>query len=501
MRTSIVVAGLLAASCGSAPPPAPRPAPGADEVPLLIAVPPEKPKPKPPEPEPPLPAARRMTVAWHTAKAGKSTLAGHAVAFRLDGSLAVIGQGEAERWTKKPTKKLAKLMPHFIGSLDAAGKPEWVRTIDVGNGWTKGVASGPDGSVLVTGAFEKTLKIEGKAVATSFGGLDIFVARFERDGRLGWVIRAGGAELDLANGISVAADGTSYVVGSISGVAKFGELQSTPMGDRDIFIAVFGPTGDPQWLATAGGKDSDEAFAVTLTPRTVCATGLFGGVAKFQGVTLTMPEPEPNKVANPSNAFVVCHSLSGDVLWAERIGTHTSFDRGWDIAALSDGSVAVTGDFSNRPFVARYSAGGKQLWFRHAIGDGTARGVVALPDDELLVATYFSGGELELPGRWRKLTVKARGADTLLAHYTASGEILATGQIAGAKPRSGVERDGDETEVARMAVSSAGRVAVTGRLWGEAVVEADTLLRPTADRITGLSGTDLVLVVLDPLAP
>lgn len=464
-------------------------------------VPPVAPVTKPLEVEPSLPAPRRFPVAWHTAKAGKSTLAGHAVAFRPDGSLVVIGQGEAEKWTSKPNKKLGKLMPHFLASLDASGKPQWVRTIDVGNGWTKGVASGPDGSVLVTGAFEKSLRIEGKVVAKSVGDTDVFVARFERDGRLAWAIRAGGLALDLSYGIAVAADGTSYVVGSISGEAAFGNLTARHAGDRDVFVAAFDPNGQVLWVSTAGGPDSDEASAVTLTPQgSVCLTGSFGGVAKFQSVTLTMPPPEPNKIGNPSNAFVVCHSQMGEVLWAERIGTHTSWDRGWDIAALGDGSVAVTGDYENRAFVARYSTGGKQLWLRHSTGHATARGVIALAGDELLVATYLPRGELVLPGRKRTITLRARGADTVLAHYTASGEILAAGQIAGETPSSGGERNGDEIEIARMAASSTGRVAVTGRAWGNAVFEAGDLFVPTKDKITGASGRDLILLMFDPLA-
>jgi len=498
MRSWIVV--LVVAGCGASPPPAPPPpAQTVKPVPVLTAVQVAKPAAEPLEQETALPAPRRFPVAWHTAKAGKNTPAGNAIAFRPDGSLVVMGQGQAERWAGKANKKLAKYYPHFVASLDASGKAEWVRTMDVGSGWSKGVASGPDGSVIVTGSFEKTLKIEGKVVATSAGGDDVFLARFERDGKLGWVVRAGGPELDLAYGVAVAEDGTSYVVGSISGDAKFGELTARHTGDRDVFVARFDPKGVVQWVGTAGGTGSDTASAVALTKRAVCLTGDFSGVATFQGVTLTMPEPEPNKVANPSNVFVVCHSLNGDVLWGERLGTHTSFDRGWDLAALGDGSIVVTGDHSERPFVARYSSGGKLLWQRQATGEAGARGVVVLPGDEVLVATYLVGGELELPGRWRKMKATARGSDTVLAHYTADGEILAVGQVAGVKGRTGDERNGDEIEMARMAVSSTGRVAMTGRAWGAAVFEAGGLLVPTKDRITGASGRDLIVVVLDAL--
>jgi len=478
-----------------------QPPPKASDKPVPVLTTTQLATTEPVEQEAPLPPKRRFPVAWHSAKAGKDTPAGNAIAFRLDGSVVVMGQGEAEAWAGTPKKKLARLYPHFVASLDAGGKAEWARTIDVGNGWTKGVAAGPDGSVIVTGSFEKKLTIAGKVVATSAGETDVFVARFERDGKLAWAVRAGGAALDLAYGVAVAEDGTSYVVGSISGAAKFGILETRHMGDRDAFVARFGPKGEAEWVSTAGGKDSDTASAVTLTKRAVCVTGDFSGVAKFQAVTLTMPPPEPNKVANPSNVFVVCHGLSGDVLWGERLGTHTSFDRGWDIASLSDGSVVVTGDHSERSFVARYSSGGKLMWQRQATGSSTARGVIALPGDEVLVSTYLVGGDFVAQGRKRSLSVTARGSDTVLAHYTADGEVLALGRIAGEKGRSGDERDGDEIEMARMAVSSTGRVAMTGRAWGKAVFEAGDLLVPTKDVITGSSSRDLIVVMLDALTP
>ncbi len=498
---SWVALGVLVAGCGSSPPPpvAPIPAPTDDKVPQLTTMEVAREPAKVAEAEAPLPPARRFPIAWHTARAGKSTPGGRAVAFRPDGSLVVTGQGEAERWAGKPNKKLDRLYPHFVASLGADGKAEWVRTIDVGNGGAEGVASGPDGSVIVTGWFDNKLRIAGKVVATSAGEVDVFVARFERDGKLAWAIRAGGPGLELASGVAVASDGTSYVTGTIGGAAKFGELDAQHIGDRDVFVARFDPQGAVQWISIGGGKDSDSGAAITLTKRAVCVTGEFSGVVKFQSVTLTMPEPEPNKVANPSNVFVVCHGLNGDVLWGERLGTHTSFDRAADIAALSDGSVVVTGEHSKRAFVARFSSGGKKLWERHATGDAVGRGLVALPGDEVLVATYLVSGELELPGRWRKKTVKARGADTVLALYTAEGEILGVGQIAGEKSRTGDERNEHEVDTAQLAASSTGRVALVGRLWGNAVVEAGDLLVPSKDKITGASGMDLVLVVLDAL--
>jgi|JI10StandDraft_1071094.scaffolds.fasta_scaffold288263_2 hypothetical protein len=496
MRSAVIAIGLIVVGCqGSAVAPAQPPASSAELSPT--------PSPKTPAPaEAPapvlLPPLRRFPVASYTAAVGKDTPAGHAVAFRPDGSLVAIGQGEAERWARSPHKKLAAHYPHLVASLDARGTAEWVRTLDTRSPWLGDIASGPDGAVIATGAFTNKLRIAGKVVARSAGRDDVYVARFERDGTLAWVRTIGGAAGDLAYGIAVDDDGTSYVVGMIGGEARFGALTARHVGGRDVFVASFAPDGTPRWVRTAGGAGDDTALAAVLTPRALCVTGGFNGVATFQHLTLTMaPEQEP--LGNPSNVFVACLSRAGDVLWGERLGAQTWFDRGWDLAAMSDGSLVVTGEHSRQAFVARYSADGALLWQRLASGSAAARAVAVLPGDEVLVAMYLNGDAMTLSGLSRTVEVRARAAATVLTRYTSDGEIVATGQLAGAKGNSEGDRDGDELEIAGMAVSPTGQVALIGRLWGEAVFEAGDLLIPSTGRIRGASGRDLVLVILDAL--
>lgn len=112
---------------------------------------------------------------------------------------------------------------------------------------------------------------------------------------------------------------------------------------------------------------------------------------------------------------------------------------------------------------------------------------------------YLNGDAMTLSGLSRTVEVRARAAATVLTRYTSDGEIVATGQLAGAKGNSEGDRDGDELEIAGMAVSPTGQVALIGRLWGEAVFEAGDLLIPSTGRIRGASGRDLVLVILDAL--
>ena len=208
-----------------------------------------------------------------------------------------------------------------------------------------------------------------------------------------------------------------------------------------------------------------------------------------------MPPPLPDRVANPSNAVVVSYQHDGTVRWTARIGTHTTFDRGWAIASLADGSIAVTGDFEERAFVASYSAAGKLRWLRRASAESAIRGVIAHGNE--LITAFLVDSDVVIAGAQRSLQLTPRAMDTALVRWSLDGEPLAAGRLAGEVPHSKSERDGDELDVGILAGSAAGRIAAVGRLWGTGLVEPGDLLRG-GTRLVAKHEHDLALFVLDP---
>lgn len=63
------------------------------------------------------------------------------------------------------------------------------------------------------------------------------MAKYTSQGKLVWVLQAGGPEGDEAYGIAIDADNNIYVTGYFSGKANFGDKQVTSLGDRDFFLA------------------------------------------------------------------------------------------------------------------------------------------------------------------------------------------------------------------------------------------------------------------------
>jgi hypothetical protein len=163
----------------------------------------------------------------------------------------------------------------------------------------------------------------------------------------------------------------------------------------------------------------------------------------------------------------------------------------------------VAGDHEDHLFVARYAATGERRWVRGARGHSTARAILALPGDELLVAAYHGwpqgSRELELEGTTRKITLRAQGSPTVIARYSGGGELLAAGQLIGEHPHSSGERNGGEVDIMDMARSSAGRILMTGRVWFGGLVEPGDLFAPTTARLA--PDHETTVIALDPPPP
>lgn len=423
------------------------------------------------------------------------------VAVRGDGSLILGGRGRPTGWTRRPPSRRTVA---FIGALDASGGPAWVVELEATDATARALVALPDGSAIACGDFKGTLRVGGATLATAVGEYDVFVLALGPDGKLRWSTSAGGAGYDSCAGVAALPNGRIVLAGSIEADAKFGSLPARSQGSADAFVALLDATGAPRWVATGGSAEHDAANAIAVTSDAIYVTGWFGGAATFGGHALSLPAQTARPVANPSNMFVARYSLGGDTVWATRFGAASSFDRGWAIAALSDGGVAVAGQTEEHLFVARYSAAGAERWIRTAHGDSDARALLALPGDDVLVAGYFGwpqgGPDLELSGTTRKLELRAIGSATVIARYSGGGELLGAGLLMGDKSHSPGERDGTEVDVTAMARSPAGRIAIAGRLWfGVAMVSPGDLFVPTTARISVPSQMDTTAVfVLDP---
>ncbi len=322
-----------------------------------------------------------------------------------------------------------------------------------------GITTLSDDSTVVTGSFHDSATFgEGEAnetVLVSDGEYDIFVARYNPDGTLAWVKRAGGTGPDIGWGITTLSDDSTVVTGYFWDSATFGEGEANEtvlvsVGGCDIFVARYNPDGTLAWAKSAGGTYyNDEGFSITtLSDNSTVVTGHFSDSATFG-------KDEANESVLVSDGeydiFVARYNPDGTLIWAKRAGG-TNYERGYGITTLSDDSTVVTGWFRDSAtfgkgeanetvllcdgnydiFVARYNPDGTLAWAIRAGGTDSDRGygITTLSDDSTVVTGDFNNpGFINKPATFGEgeanETVLVSGGwnDIFVARYNADGTL------------------------------------------------------------------------------
>ena len=100
----------------------------------------------------------------------------------------------------------------------------------------------------MTGGFQATATFgagePNETVLNAVGDVDLFVAKYSRNGTLLWATSAGGIDFDVGSGVATRPRGGAYVAGLFKGMATFGageanETVLTGAGSLDIFVAKY----------------------------------------------------------------------------------------------------------------------------------------------------------------------------------------------------------------------------------------------------------------------
>jgi hypothetical protein len=147
----------------------------------------------------------------------------------------------------------------FVVGYDAGGAFSWVAAMG-GTAATevRGVAVGPSGDVLVTGAFGGTARFDPGAAATSLiahgsaGATDGFTAAYSATGAFRWAVGFGAPVADpaaLSHGAAVAVDGAGSVV---TGGQFFGSADVDPGASLVVLTSQGGADGFVVKLTASG---------------------------------------------------------------------------------------------------------------------------------------------------------------------------------------------------------------------------------------------------------
>lgn len=268
------------------------------------------------------------------------------------------------------------------------------------------VATGPDGSMYLAGAFAGTLTL-GAHTVTSSGNVDAFVAKRNLDGSWAWLAQAGSPEtnsaMEYVNKINVGADGSAVVSGSAYYNAAFPGASPNTMSagtGTNGFVAKIRPTGAWQWAYQLGTNGPDMLHAHVTGDGTIYLAGQVG----LTGSGSFAVGPHAHTLGPGMRIFLTTMRQDGTFgprLISSSGGTaHVYLDeltvtsRGDVVLALSQmsggatyGSITVPSTSPNGVIVSVSADLGRVMWAKgtQTSSNSELRDVVALPDGSVVV--------------------------------------------------------------------------------------------------------------------
>jgi hypothetical protein len=235
----------------------------------------------------------------------------------------------------------------FFAKYSSAGIYQWAHSIGgVNDDYGKAIELDAAGNVYMTGYFDGTVDFDvsvGTQNATSEGGEDIFLARFDNLGNVQWVNSMGGTGDDYGHALDLDSANNIYLTGQFEDSVDFDPSASNALsisnGNQDLFIAKYDNQGNWIWSEGIGGSDYDlgEAVHVDLNGD-VYFVGVYQVTADFY------PGPgEINLTALGSyEGFIGKYTADGSYVWARSLGG-TSLDMVKDIVSDSLGNIFTAG--------------------------------------------------------------------------------------------------------------------------------------------------------------
>jgi hypothetical protein len=201
-----------------------------------------------------------------------------------------------------------------------------------------------------------------------------------------WMFSAGYAYDNTTAGVATDASGNVFCTGIFSGSAIFGTDTFTNGGTQDIFLAKFDKQGKLLWARRSYGDPSlNEAHAVCTDPSGNVYIGgyFYSNHITFGGATLYNIDSSVTQ----TSMFVVKYDGGGNVIWAKTASTHNSLSMANALVTDTAGNLFVTGQYTGGafssnglPFISanyslftiKYSSAGSVMWAKSASADGDA---------------------------------------------------------------------------------------------------------------------------------
>jgi gliding motility-associated-like protein len=261
----------------------------------------------------------------------------------------------------------------------------------------------------ITGYFSGTVDFDPspgvKNLISKGGSIDIFIAKYDTNGSLVWVVSLGGDGDDEPNGLDFDSNGNI----SITGVNASTDFDADPgpgvatlasAGGNDTFIVHITNTGGFLWAKSIGGSGNDFGSKVAVDHgNNVIVASQFQSTVTVGG--------SPYVASGITDGLLTKYDASGNLLWAfhfDRLGasnpiTNVIADNNDNITI--SGSLNGTVDFNplgiatyvtgnGATFIAQYSSSGILNWSNVILGNAGAINMALDAQNNIYIDGTFS---------------------------------------------------------------------------------------------------------------
>ena len=279
----------------------------------------------------------------------------------------------------------------FIAKYDPSGKILWARQAG-GNNYDNGFGVTTDkiGNIIVTGSLSSaSANFDGFPVRT-IGGSDVFVAKYDPDGKIIWVKTAGGKLYDVGYGVTSDKNNNIVVTGTFASSINFSGIGLEGHSYSDIFVAKYDSSGNILWAHGGGSNgfyNSGNAVAVNSN-NDIFVAGTISDTATFDNITVTS--------IGGADAIIAKYDAKGNITWVKQAGGQENYDFGNSISIDKNDNIYFTGQFSGTAFfenfqltsvensdifIAKYNPSGIPIWVNQDSKYPTNTGIGISVDD------------------------------------------------------------------------------------------------------------------------
>ena len=299
-------------------------------------------------------------VIWAKSAGGSSSDQAKAVAVDASGNVFITGWFQ---WAIKFGTITLQNADHtgygspdiFLAKYDSDGNFQWANSVQgMLSDEAKSIAVDNAGNSYVTGYFaSRTITFDNIILANSdsdttikWPNNDIFVAKYNADGKAIWAKSAGGSFHDDGKSVAVDSGSNVYLSGyfaSNSIVFERISLINSSIGtkDTDLFVAKYDENGNILWAKNAADTNPDIANSITLDGAgNIYQTGYFSGQSITFGTITRMN-------TSYESAFITKYDPNGEAIWVIN-----SQGKGWPKAqsiAVSNGNIYIVGNYMALP--------------------------------------------------------------------------------------------------------------------------------------------------------